>query len=134
MSVQHNLSTVQTFLEGLGGGHPPEALATVFAPDLSLEIPGQSGAFPWVGRGAGREAMIAFIRDLRDLTEPLAFDVEDILANEGRAVVVGSLRTRVRRTGKVIVSPFVLIFGFTDQLVSRFQMLEDSHAVAEAAR
>lgn len=133
MSIQQNVATTQAFLEGLGIGRAPEDLAALFAADLSLEIPGMPGALPWVGRSTGREAMAAFIRSLRDLTEPLAFDVDDILANEGRTVVVGSLQTKVKQTGKVVSSPFVLIFSFTSGEVSRFQMLEDTYAVARAA-
>ena len=34
-------------------------------------------ALPWIGRKVGRQAMADF---MRDLTEPLAFEVEDILA------------------------------------------------------
>lgn len=67
------------------------------------------------------------------LFEPLAFDVDDILANENRTVVVGSLQTKLKQTGKVISSPFALIFSFTGVEVSRFQMLEDTYAVAQAA-
>ena len=39
--------------------------------------------------------MADFLRDLRALPEPLAFDVEDILASDTRAVIVGALRSRV---------------------------------------
>lgn len=134
MSTQQNIAAVETFLEGLGSGRDPAELASSFAPDLVLDIPGKPGVFPWVGQGVGRGAMAAFIRDLRDLTEPLAFEVDDILANENRAVAIGSLQTKVKETGKVIVSPYALIFSFTGDQVSRFQMLEDTYAVADAAR
>lgn len=78
--------------------------------------------------------MAGFLRDLRDLTEPLAFDVEDILASENRAAVVGSLRSRIKATDKVTTSQFALVLTIDDGIVNRFQMLEDSFDLSKAAR
>ena len=89
---------------------------------------------PWVGRKTGRQAMANFIRDQRTMTELLAFDVEDVLASEERAVVVGTLRTRIKATGKITATQFALVLTIAEEVVTRFQMLEDSYAVSRAAR
>lgn len=134
MTIAHNLEIARTFLDGIAAGRDPVEIAAPFAEDLSFEVQGDEGAMPWVGHKVGRQAMVDFMRDLRELTEPLAFDVEDILASEARAVIVGSLRTRIKATGKIVSTQFALVLTITNGVVSRFQMLEDSFNVARAAR
>ena len=68
------------------------------------------------------------------MTEPVKFDVQDILASDARAVIVGELATRIKATGKVIESPFAIILTVSGGKVTRFQMLENSFAVSRAAR
>ena len=82
---------------------------------------------------AGTDA-ISHPRRADATTESLAFDVEDVLANAHRAVIVGSLRTRIERTGKVTATQFAIVLTIANGVVSRFQMLEDSFDLAKAAR
>lgn len=134
MAMQQNIEIARTLLDGLGTGRDPADIAAAFSEDLVFEIQGDEGAMPWIGRKAGRQAVVDFVRNLRDLTEPLSFDVEDILASESRAAIVGSLRTRIKATGKVTTTQFALVLTVLDGVVSRFQMLEDSFDLSKAAR
>lgn len=134
MGAQHNIEIARTFLEGIGGGRDPAGIAAPFAEDLVFEIQGDDGVLPWIGRKVGRQAMADFVRNLRVLTEPLAFDVEDVLASEDRAVIVGSLQTRIKATGKVTATQFALVLTVSGGVVTRFQMLEDSFNLSKAAR
>ncbi len=134
MSIENNIAIAKTLLEGIGGGHDPDEIAQPFAEDLVFEIQGDDGAMPWIGRKTGRKAMVDFLRDQRAMTEPVAFDVEDVLASESRAVVVGSLRSRIKATGKVTASQFAIVLTISAQTIIRFQMLEDSFDLANAAR
>jgi ketosteroid isomerase-like protein len=134
MSAQQNIQIAQGLLEGISSGRDPAEIAAPFASDLAFEIQGDDGVMPWIGRKTGRGAMADFMRDLRAMTEPLAFDVEDVLASENRAVIVGSLRTRIKRTGKVTATQFALVLTIAEGVVTRFQMLEDSFDLSNAAR
>ena len=134
MSQQKNIEIAQTLLEGLGRGLAPEEIAAPFAPDLAFEIQGDDGVLPWIGRKSGRSALAYFVRDSRAMTEPLSFDVEDILASDNRAAIVGSLKTRIKATGKVTATQFAIILTISDGTVTRFQMLEDSFDVSKAAK
>ena len=134
MSYPKNIAIAQKLLEGIGGGHEPDMIATPFAPDLQFEIQGDDGVLPWVGRKTGRAALSDFIREIRVLTEPISFDVEDILGSETRAAIVGALQTRIKATGRIIRSQFAIILTIADETVTRFQMLEDSFDVSKAAR
>jgi uncharacterized protein len=134
MSHQHNIAIAQKLLEGIASGQDPAEIAGLFDADLVFEIQGDDGALPWIGRKTGRQAVADFIRDIRALTEPVAFDVEDILASQRRAAIVGALQTRIKATGKIAVTQFAIVLTIAGDVVTRFQMLEDSFDVSKAAR
>ncbi len=134
MSALQNVQIAQTLLEGLGNGREPAEIAAPFASDLTFEIQGDVGVLPWIGQKRGRAAVADFVRDLRSLTEPMVFDVEDILSSERRVAVVGRLESRIKTTGKITTSQFALILTVSEGIVTRFQMLEDSFDLSNAAR
>ncbi len=134
MSRERNIEIANTLLEGIGSGRDPDEIAASFAENLVFEIQGDDGVLPWVGHKTGRQAIADFLRDQRGMTEPLAFEVEDVLASEERAVIVGRLRTRIKATGKITATQSALVLTIADDIVTRFQMLEDSYDVSRAAR
>jgi ketosteroid isomerase-like protein len=134
MSHQQNIAIAQKLLQGIGSGQDPSEIAALFDADLVFEIQGDDGVLPWIGRKTGRQAIADFIRDIRALTESVTFEVEDILAGESRAAIIGALQTRVKATGKIIATQFAIILTITGDVVTRFQMLEDSFDVSKAAR
>ncbi len=134
MSQPQNIAIAQQLLEGLGGGRALEEIAAPFSPDLVFEIQGDDGVLPWIGRKTGRSALVDFVRDIRTMTEPLDFNVEDVLASESRAAIVGALRTRIKATGEVTSTQFAIILTIAAGVITRFQMLEDSFDVSRAAR
>jgi uncharacterized protein len=134
MSHQRNIAIAQKLLEGIGGRRDPAEIAALFDPNLAFEIQGDDGALPWIGRKVGRQAVADFVRDVRALTEPVAFDVEDILASDSRVAIVGALQTRIKATGKITATQFAIILTIRGNVVTRFQMLEDSFDVSKAAR
>jgi len=133
MSHQQNIAIAQKFLEGIGSGQNPAEIAALFAADLVFEIQGDDGVLPWIGRKTGRQAIADLIRDIRALTESISFEVEDILASESRAAIIGALQTRIKGTGKITATQFAIILTITGDIVTRFQMLEDSFNVSKAA-
>jgi ketosteroid isomerase-like protein len=134
MSQRQNITIAQTLLEGIGSGRSPEDIAALCASDLRFEIQGDDGGLPWIGQKVGRAALADFIREIRLRTEPMAFEVEDILASDTRAAIIGALKTRINATDQVIDCQFAIILTVADGLIARFQMLEDSLAVSKAAR
>jgi ketosteroid isomerase-like protein len=134
MSRQDNIAIAQCLLAGIAEQRDPDAIAAPFAEHLSFEIQGDNGALPWIGRKTGRQAFADFIREMRVRTEPVTFNVEDILASESRAVIIGSLETRIKATGRVTATQYAIILTIDGNMVSRFQMLEDSFDVSKAAR
>jgi ketosteroid isomerase-like protein len=134
MSHQQNIAIAQNLLERIGSRQDPAEIAALFDADLVFEIQGDDGVLPWIGRKTGRQAVADFIRDIRALTEPITFVVEDILASDSRAAIIGALETRIKATGNIIATQFAIILTIKGDLVTRYQMLEDSFDVSKAAR
>jgi hypothetical protein len=134
MNQERNIAIAQQLLAGIGEGRSPETLAALFAEDLRFEIQGDDGVLPWIGRRSGRQAAADFFRNIRMLTEPVKFEVEDILASSNRAVIVGELATRIKSSGKITHSQFAIVLRISSEKIVRFQMLEDSFDLARAAR
>ena len=134
MSQQENIRIAQELLAGIGERRDPAVIANGFGEDVLVEVQGDEGALPWIGRRRGRSAVADFLRAVRAKAEPVRFDVTEVLASDVRAVIVGELATRIKATGKMIESDFAIILTVKDGLIARFQMLEDSFAVSKAAR
>ena len=134
MSQDKNIGIAQQLLAGINEGRPPETLAAMFAEDLCFEIQGDDGVLPWIGHKTGRQAAADFLREIRVLTEPVKFEVEDILGSLHRAVIVGELATRIKSSGKIINTQFAIVLTISGDEITRFQMLEDSFDLSRAVR
>jgi ketosteroid isomerase-like protein len=134
MAHLQNIAIARKLLDGIGSGQDPAEIAALFDADLVFEIQGDDGVLPWIGRKTGRRAIADFIRDIRALTEPLTFDVEDILSSDSRAAIIGALQTRIKTTGRITATQFAIILTIAGDVVTRFQMLEDSFDVSRAVR
>ena len=134
MSAKKNLDIAQQFLAKLGAGARPEEIATLFSADLDWNIPGDTGALPWIGHKTGRGAVVDFVRDSNQMIERLGFEVFEVLASEERAIIFGKLASRLRSNGKTVEQAFAIVLTIAGDEIIRFLMLEDSFAVANAAR
>ena len=134
MTQTNNIIIAQQLLSGIGEGKAPDALAAMFAEDLRFEIQGDDGVLPWIGRKKGRQAAADFFREIRLLTEPVKFEVEDILGSPNRAVIVGELATRIKSSGKENHTQFAIILTISGDKITRFQMLEDSFDLSRTVR
>jgi uncharacterized protein len=129
-----NLDIAQNLLMQIGSGALPEAIEAEMDEAVVLEIPGDEGAMPWIGRRSGRQAVADFIADQRSLLTSNMFRVDDILVSERRAVVIGALSATLKANGRTIETDFAIVLTIANGMITRFQMLEDSYAVSAAAR
>jgi uncharacterized protein len=83
---------------------------------------------------SGRSAFTDFVNESRAVIERITFEVHDILAGGDRPVILGSLASKLKRTGKIIKTDFAIVLSVANGEIVRFQMLEDSFAVSQAAR
>lgn len=134
MSQGDAIRAAQQFLGRMDSGAEPAEIAKLFSADLEMEIAGDAGALPWIGRTKGRGAMAAFVEDSRALIERLRFKVDEILAGDDRAVILGSLASKVKQTGRIVETSFAIVLTVANGEIVRFRILEDSFAVSQAAR
>ena len=134
MSQSAPIHLAREFLKRLQMRAAPAEIAELFSQTVEWEIAGDAGVLPWIGKKSGRKAVVDFLNDTGSMIERLGLEVQDVLAGQDRAVIIGSLSSRVKQTGKVINTDFGIILTVTGGEISRFQMLEDSFAVAQAAR
>jgi ketosteroid isomerase-like protein len=134
MTQNDTIHLAREFLRRLGSGAEPAEIATLFSKNLEWEIAGDTGALPWIGRKSGRAAVTDFVSDSRAMLGRISFEVRDIVANDDRAVILGSLASKLKRTSKIINTDFAIILTVANGEIVRFQMLEDSFAVSQAAR
>ncbi|MES2149318.1 MAG: nuclear transport factor 2 family protein [Pseudomonadota bacterium] len=134
MSHKETTRIAEEFLARMGAGAAPDDIAALFSTDLDFQIAGDVGALPWIGKRVGRSAVSDFVRDLRDLVEPIRFDVHDVLTNDSRAVILGELASRSKRTGRTMETAFAFVLTVAGNEITQFRMLEDSFAVSRAAR
>ncbi|MEI9987014.1 MAG: nuclear transport factor 2 family protein [Aliidongia sp.] len=109
MAQTQNIDLARELLAALDEGRPPEAVAALFANDVLFEIPGDTGVLPWIGQRSGRRAVADFVASTRAMTELLTFKVEDVMASDARAVIVGELATRIKATDKVVETAFAIV-------------------------
>lgn len=132
MNAASNLELAQQFLAKMGGA-TPEEMAALCVPDLAWHIPGDATALPWIGEKRGSRALADFIRDGAALITRDGLEIQDLLANDQRVVILGHLQSRVNATGKPIDSPFAMVLTFAGDKVASLLMLEDSFAVSVAS-
>ncbi len=134
MNQNDVLRFAQEFLRRMGSGAEPTEIAKLFSETLEWEIAGDTGALPWIGHKSGRAAITDFVRDSRAMIERISFEVHDILASDNRAVILGSLASKLKRNGKFVKTDFAIVLTVANGEIVRFQMLEDSFAVSQMAR
>ena len=91
MNHQYNIAIAQKLLEGIGSDRSPTEIAALFDAEVVFEIRGDNGVLPWIDRKTGRQAIVNFIRDIRALTEPITFEVDDILLATEWAAIASTL-------------------------------------------
>ena len=101
MNQTDTLHVAQEFLRRMGSGAESAEIAKLFSENLEWEIAGDTGVLSWIGQKSGRTAITDFVNDSRAMVERISFEVHDILAGDHRAVILGSLASKLRRTNRV---------------------------------
>lgn len=110
----------------------PEEISDLFSEDVDWNVAGDVANVFWIGRKTGRKGVSDFYQAIRDLIQSERFEVTEVVVQSDRAVALGALESRVKKTGKLIVSEFAFDLTIRDGQIVRFRMFEDSFAVAQA--
>jgi uncharacterized protein len=65
---------------------------------------------------------VSFHHSQQQKLERISFEVHDILAGESRAVILGSLASKLKRTGKIVETEFAIVLTVINGEIVRFQL------------
>jgi len=120
MSQNDTLRLAQEVLGRMGSGAEPAEIAKLFSKNMEWEIAGDTGVLSWIGKRSGRAAITDFVNGSRAMIERIGFEVHDILAGDDRAVILVSLASKLRRTGKTINTDFAIVLTVANGAIVRF--------------
>lgn len=106
-------------------------IASLFATDAAIHVAG-SPDVPAVGIHRGQKRIRAFFDDLIATATPQKMEIRELVANGKNVVALGHFRYRLEQSGREYESDFALHLAVEGGRVQRYQMYEDSWAVAEA--
>jgi ketosteroid isomerase-like protein len=122
---------VQAFFQRLAA-REPEPIADLFASEIDWLVPGDQTVAPWLGRRQARQDVVDFYRLLFESVEPIGAELQHLLVDGEVAIATGEFASRMRRTGKIVESPFAVDFTVRNGRIVRLRLLEDSQAVVRA--
>jgi hypothetical protein len=89
MSQSAPIHLAREFLKRLQMRAAPAEIAELFSQTVEWEIAGDTGVLPWIGKKSGRKAVVDFLNDTGSMIERLGLEVQDVLAGQDRAVIIG---------------------------------------------
>ena len=106
-----------------------EAIVGRLTDDFSWNMPGPA---PFAGQRTGRDGMRAFFREMAGATQIDQFDVDEVLADGDKVVVLGRERATVRETGTKFNSDFAHVWTLRGDKVSHGVVFSDTNAAGAA--
>jgi uncharacterized protein len=110
-----------------------QAMLALLAPDVVWCEP-ENPFNPAAGTHRGHEGFLEWAKIGREEEEIEALEPRQFLAGEDTVAVVGFMRCRAKRTGRVYESDFVHLVTFRDGGIVRFQEFFDTYVAGEAFR
>jgi ketosteroid isomerase-like protein len=122
-----NEAVIRRYFDAVASGDR-SVLDEIFADDITYRYPGRSA---FAGVYHGKLEIFDYIDRLgAELGGTLTIEVDDILANDRRAV--GVVRPKARRKGHELEWGLLILFGLTDGKIDRIQLhYADQHAFDE---
>jgi ketosteroid isomerase-like protein len=110
-----------------------EAILAHLSPDVLWSEP-ENPFNPAAGTRHGHAGFLEWARIGHEAEDIEVLEPQLFLTSEDAVAVVGHLRCRAKRTGRVYESDFVHLVRFRDGMITRFQEFFDTYAAGEAFR
>jgi hypothetical protein len=124
MTEQENVQQVQEVYAAFARGDVP-AILDQLTDDAVFYDPG-APEVPHAGRYRGREEVGSYFARIAETMEIEEFAPTEFLAQADRVVVLGSLRARVKDTGRSYDNEWVMVWTLRDGKVAGYQIYEDT--------
>jgi len=122
---------VQSFYESFSNGKMAESLPTLVDAQAVLENP-LPDPIPFGGRFEGHDGFIAYLQAIPAAIDIEQFDVDEILSEGERVVVLGRETSRVISTDKRYTMAWVHVFTVRDGHIQHFREYNDTAAMLSA--
>jgi ketosteroid isomerase-like protein len=123
-----NKQVVQRVYDAFGKGDIESILGNL-TDDFIWNVPGPA---PFAGRRTGLDGMRQFFQQLASSVEIEQFDVNEILADGDKVVVLGKEREKIRATGNIFETEFVHVYTLRGGKLAHGQVFADTAASAAA--
>ena len=133
MSAEENTRLAQSGYEAFGRGDMA-ALAELMADDIEWVVPGDPADNPDAGTFKGKEAVMGWFGGLGSNLDFTTFEPREFIAQNDKVVSLVYAEATARKTGRTLINHEAHVWTFRDGKVARFQIYEDTGAVAAAHR
>lgn len=130
MSVQDNTQVIQNIYAAFGRGDVA-AILSALASEVEW-VHTAAKAVPFGGTYRGPQEVVTFFQKLAESQDILGFEPRDFVAQGELVAVFGSIKARVKATGKTYETPWAMKWQVQNGKVTKFHHLFDS-ALVEAA-
>ncbi len=133
MSAEENTRLAQSAYEAFGRGDMA-ALAEVMADDIEWVNLGDPGDDPNAGTFKGKDAVLGWFGGLASTLEFTTFEPREFIAQNDKVVSLVYAEATVRDTRAAFINHEAHVWTFRDGKLARFQIYQDTAAVAAAHR
>lgn len=133
MSAEENTRLAQSAYEAFGRGDMA-ALAELMADDIEWVNPGDPDDDPNAGTFKGKEAVLGWFGGFASTLDFTTFEPREFIAQNDKVVSLVYAESTARATGRALVNHEAHVWTFRDGKVARFQIYQDTAAVAAAHR
>lgn len=130
---QENLALVQSLYAAFGRGDMPTIIGALAA-DIEWSFPGPREVIPFAGTHRGVPEVIEFFIRLSDVLEFEKLEPQQFIAEGDKVVVVGTSRVRNKASGRAADNEWVAVITVCDGKIGRYQLYEDTDALASIFR
>jgi len=131
MNSTQTKNIVQHFLQLMAKRKLVE-LTNLFSEKIDWYIPGNIEKALWLGRRNSKEEVKEFYELLWKNTVPVSAQIDKIFVDANNAIITGEFSTKMVQTNKIVDSLFCIQITFENDLIVKYRLLEDSHAVSVA--
>nr|WP_315224419.1 nuclear transport factor 2 family protein [uncultured Flavobacterium sp.] len=128
------IETINRWFSRFQAGASAEELASFWAEDAVMWIPGDTKNIPWIGKRVGRADIAAHYKVLWKNIKSESLVITDMLSKGNRVVVLGHLKSRYLGNNKLIDSDFSMNIIVENGQIKSYYFLEDSFDVAEKVK
>jgi ketosteroid isomerase-like protein len=132
MTEERNTATTRALFDHMNAGELGEVLSLLADDGFTWENPTPDNV-PFGGSYQGRDGFTRYVGELFDALEMGQLEIEEMIAQGDKVVVIGHESSRVRSTGRRYAMDYVMVFDFNaDGRITHAREYVDTAALSAA--